>query len=322
MIDFVSTTISGCKGTLNFSHLVLESENKKYNRTYYAIDGCEEMKIVIMHNTGDIRLKGSVPYFFLGNNFSFDRKKFVQAIDYINTITNINFWQSDIDEFEFGVIMEVPQIPRNYIVHHTTTQGEKLVQNEKGKDKVKFRWWEYKFVKIKLYDAGRNIKAKQSESRKQVIRNAGWDDSKEYIKFEIHYKKPHQYLNKGNSMKLYCLANPEWDARLKEDLFVQYQRLNPYKEITIPTDKKLFGTPNIYAHTLTEFAINMDYSPEDVTGLLYSTINSANNTLSKSDKDARKREIKKIQGALTNPSQSQWDLLNNLQEAIKSTDAP
>ena len=320
MIDFISATISGCKGALNYSHLVLESENKKYNSTYYAIDGCEEMKIVIKHNTGEIRLKGSVPYFFQGNNFSFNRKKFVQAINYINTLTNIDFWQSDIDEFEYGVIMEVPQAPRNYIVHHTAKQGEKLVQNEKGKDNGKFRWWDDKFVSIKLYDAGRNIKIKQNDNRKKIIRNAGWDDNKEYIKFEVHYKKPHQYLNKGKAMKLYCLANPEWNARLNEDLLMQYQKLRPYKEITIPTNKKLFGTPNIYAHTFTEFAINMDYSLEDVTELLYCTINSANNTLSKTDKDARKREVKKIQRALASPYESQWNLLNNLQETIKRTD--
>ena len=319
MIDFISATISGCKDTINFSHLVLESENIKYNRTYYAIDGCEEMQLIIIRNTGDIRLKGSVPYFFQGNNFTFDRKKFVQAIDYINTITNIDFWQSDIDEFEFGVIMEVPTTPRNYIIHHTANKGEKLVQNEKGKDKGKFRWWEGGFGSLKLYDAGRNIKTKQSENRKQVIRNAGWDDSKEYIKFEVHYKKPHLYLNKGRAMKLYCLANPEWEDKLKEDLFEQYQRLYPYKEITIPTDKKNFGTPNIYAHTLTELAINMDYSPEDVKGLLYNTINNARTTLSKSDKYARRREIAKIQSTLLSPTASQWDLRNNLQEAINKT---
>ena len=317
MIDFISTTISDCKGTINFSNLTLECENNKYQRSYYTIDGCEEMKIIIMHNTGDVKLKGSVPYFFQGNNFTFDRKKFVQAIDYINTLTNIDFWQSDIDEFEFGVIMEVPTTPRNYIIHHTAKHGEKLVQNEKGKDKGKFRWWEDKFVSLKLYDAGRNIKAKQNETRKQVIRNAGWDENKEYIKFEIHYKKPHLCLNNGRALKLYCLANPAWEDRLKKDLFEQYQRLNPYKDITMPTDKKNFGTPNIYAYTLTELAINiMDYSPEDVKGLLYNTINAPNNPLSKSDKDARKREVRKIQGAMQNPSESQWDLRNNLQEAI------
>ena len=76
MIDFISATISGCKDTINFSHLVLEGENIKYNRTYYAIEGCEEMKIIIMHNTGDIRLKGSVPYFFQGNNFTLNGKLF------------------------------------------------------------------------------------------------------------------------------------------------------------------------------------------------------------------------------------------------------
>lgn len=322
MIDFVSATISGCKDTINFSHLVLVSESFKYNRTYYAIDGCEEMQLIIIHNTGDIRLKGSVPYYYQGNNFTFDRKKFVQAIDYINTITNIDFWQSDLDEFEYGVIMEVPTTPRNYIIHHTAKRGEKLLQNERGRDKGKFRWWEDKTLSLKLYDAGRNIKAKQSENRKQVIRNAGWDDDKEYIKFEIHYKKPHLCLNNGRAMKLYCLANPTWEDRLKEDLFEQYQRLNPYKEITIPTDKKQFGTPNIYAHTFTEFAINMDYSPEDIKGLLYNTINNATNTLSKSDKDARKREVSRIQGALLSPTESLWDLRNNLQEAINRANNP
>lgn len=315
MIDYIKATISGCKDTINTSHLVLESEINKYNRTYYAIEGCEEMKIIILHNTGEIRLEGSVPYYWQGNNFSFDRKKFWQAIEYIITITNINFWEAEIDEFEFGVIMEVPTAPRNYIVHHTAKKGEKLVQNEKGKDKGKFRWWEEKFLKLKLYDAGRNIKAKQNENRKQVIRNAGWDDSKEYIKFEIHYKKPHLCLNNGKAMKLYCLANPTWEDRLNEDLFLQYQRLEPYKEITIPKNKKLLGTSSIYAHTFTEFAANMGYTPKDVKRLLYSTVNSAV-TLSKSDRDARKREITKTQSKLITPTESQWDLKNNLQEAI------
>lgn len=322
MIDYISATISECKDTINFSNLVLESENTKYNRTYYAINGCEEMKITIIHNTGEIRLQGSVPYYFQGHNFTFDRKRFVQAIGLINELTNINFWQSDIDEFEYGVIMEVPTTPRNYIVHHTARQGERLIQNEKGKDKGKFRWWEDSSVSLKMYDAGRNIKTKQSENRKQVIRAAGWDDDKEYIKFEVHYKKPHLCLNNGRAMKLYCLANPEWEDRLKEDLFVQYQRLNPYKEIAMPTDKKYFGTPNIYAHAFTEFAINMNYTPEYVKELLYSTINNASDTLSKFDKDARKREVKKIQGTLLHPQKSQWDLQDKLQEAINKADSP
>ena len=322
MIDFIRTTISGCKDTIKLSHLVLESENNKYNRTYYVIEGCKEMKIIILHNTGEIRLQGSVPYYFQGNNFSFDRKNFVQAIDHINTITNIDFWQSDIDEFEYGVIMEVPTTPRSYIVHHTAKQGERLIQNEKGKDKGKFRWWEDNSVSLKLYDAGRNIKTKQSENRKQVIRNAGWDDEKEYIKFEIHYKKPHLYLNRGRAMKLYCLANPEWEDRLKEDLLKQYQRLYPHKGIAIPTDKKNFGTPNIYAYTLTEFAISMDYSTEDVKGLLYNTINNANTTLSKSDKYARKKEVSKIQDTLLTHTESKWDLGKKLQEAINKANTP
>ena len=322
MIDFISATISGYKDTINNSHLVPVTESIKYNRTYYAIDGCEEMQLIILHKTGDIRLKGSVPYFFQGNNFTFDKKKFVQAIEYINTITNIDFWQADLDEFEFGVIMEVPTTPRNYIIHHTAKRGEKLVQNEKGKDKGNFRWWEDKNLSLKLYDASRNINTKQTENRKEVIRNAGWDDDKEYIKFEIHYKKPHICLNNGRAMKLYCLANPAWEYMLKKDLFEQYERLSPYKEITIPIDKKNFGTPNIYAHTLTELAINMGYSPEDVKGLLYKTTNNATDTLSKSDKDARKREIRKIQGALLTHTESQWDLRNNLQEAITKTNAP
>ena len=319
MIDFISATISDCKGIINSPHLVLESIHNKYNRTYYAIDGCEEMKLIIMHNTGQIRLKGSVPYFLQGNNFTSSKKMFVQTIDYINGITNLNFWHANVDEFEYGVIMEVPIAPRMYIIHHTAKKGEGLVQNEKGEDKGKFRWWKDKDVSLKMYDAGRNIKAKLSEKQRRVIRKAGWDDNKEYIKFEVHYRNPHRYFNRGKAMKLYCLANPEWEDKLKEDLFIQYHRLNPYKEITMPTDKKYFGTAYIYAHAFAEFAVNQDHSLEDIKKTLYNTINDVTNPLSKSDKDARKREVRKIQNTLSGSSESRWDLSAKLQEATPQT---
>ena len=53
--------------------------------------------------------------------------------------------------------------------------------------------------------------------------------------------------------------------------------------------------------------------------MLYNKINNANTTLSKSDKDARKREIKKIQGALSSPQKSNWDLSDNILKAINKT---
>ena len=66
----------------------------------------------------------------------------------------------------------------------------------------------------------------------------------------------------------------------------------------------------------------MDYSLEEVKEMLYNTINNATTTLSKSDKDARKREVTKIQGTLLTPTESQWDLRNNLQEVINKTNTP
>jgi hypothetical protein len=322
MIDFISATIFGCKGTINFSHLQLENQSSKYNREIYAIKGCEDMKIVILNNTDGIRLKGSVPYFFQGNNFTFDRAKFVQTIDYIKQITNLDFWQADIDEFEYGVIMEVPTKPKEYIIHHSSKPNEGLTKEEKGRDKGRFRWWSDKNVSIKMYDAGYNIKTKQSESRKQTLRQIGWEDAKKYIKFEVHYKKPHIVLNKGRNMKLWHLANSDWEMVLKKDLLNQYQRLVPSKDIKLPNDKKDFRTLNVYAYALTESAINAGCSLEEVKKMLYNAVNSAGDILSKSDKDARKHEIKKIQSLIEVQTTSRWDLTEKIAQAVGLNSIP
>lgn len=317
MIDYISTTIFGCKGTINFSHLQLENQSSKYNSETYAVKGCEDMKIVFLHNTGGVRLKGSVPYFFQGNNYTFDKTKFVQTIEYINQLTNLDFWQSDIDEFEYGVIMEVPIKPKEYITHHSSKPNEGLNQDEKSRDRGRFRWWKDKNVILKMYDAGYNIKTKQTASRKQILRQAGWNEEKEYIKFEVHYIKPHIILNKGQNMKLWLLANSDWEITIKSDLLKQYQRLIPNKAIELPNDKKDFHTLNVYAHTITTLALNMGYSFDNVKKLLYQTVNNASEILSKSDKDARKLEIKKIQSLLEQQPTSQWDLTNRILDAIE-----
>lgn len=317
MIDFISATIFGCKGTINFTHLQLENQSSKYNSETYAVKGCEDMKIVFLHNTGGVRLKGSVPYFFQGNNYTFDKTKFVQTIEYINQLTNLDFWQSDIDEFEYGVIMEVPIKPKEYITHHSSKPNEGLNQDEKSRDRGRFRWWKDKNVILKMYDAGYNIKTKQTASRKQILRQAGWNEEKEYIKFEVHYIKPHIILNKGQNMKLWLLANSDWEITIKSDLLKQYQRLIPNKAIELPNDKKDFHTLNVYAHTITTLALNMGYSFDNVKKLLYQTVNNASEILSKSDKDARKLEIKKIQSLLEQQPTSQWDLTNRILDAIE-----
>lgn len=316
MIDYISTTIFGCKDTINFSHLQLENKSSKFNNETYSIKGYKNMKIVISHNIGSITLKGSIPYYWQGNNFSFSRELFAKAINHICEQTEIDFWQSDLNEFEYGVIMEVPFKPKEYITQHFVKSKEGLAQDERSSDKGRFRWWTDKNVKLKMYDVGYNLKTKLSNSQREELRPMGWDNKKEYIKFEVHYVKPHVSLNKGVAMKLWQLADNDWENIIRKDLLNQYKRLMPNKTITLPNEKKDFCTPNIYAHTLVGLVTSLGFSSDDVKKMLYKTVNDATGILTKSDKDARKAEIRKIQGAISQQSESQWDLTKRILQAI------
>ncbi|PMC25434.1 hypothetical protein CJ231_01150 [Hoylesella buccalis] len=318
MIDYISTTTSfSGKDNTFLTHLQLEAVYNSGWRKYH-LEGCEKLSVWIQPSLQLLKLEGSISYYWQGHNFSFNRRQFVEAINHIEGLLNVDLWKSTVNAFEFGVIMQVNMKPKEYIRHHYSVTKEKLTLNEKQKDKGKFRWWSDQNVSLKMYDAGRNIQMKQGLERKEIITQSGWEESGEYLKWEVHYIKP-ESLNKGKGLHLYNLVNPDWHCILKEDLYLQYKRLIPTKGIITPQDKKNLTTAGILIITMVEEAVNEGRTIEQVKKAIYDKINSiANHILTKPDKDFRKAQVRKLLSNIKGATESIYDLSNELQKALEA----
>lgn len=319
MIDYISATTSFDGKDIKFvSHsLHLEAEYSSGWQKYW-LEGCNRLVVWIHPQHKLLRLEGSVAYYWQGHNFSFGKHDFVEAIQHISSILGMSIWNAVVNCFEYGVIMQVMMKPKEYITHHSADPKSKLIVNEKAKDKGNFRWWEDKNVELKMYDAGRNILMKQGEDKKQIIRDAGWSDEGDFLKWEAHYLRP-ECLNKGVGLKLHNLVNPDWQNVFKEDLYTQYQRLFPMKGIITPTTKKELSTADILVLTMVEESINEGRTLEELKKVLYSRINSfPEEVLTKSDKDLRKGQIRKLLAKIKEADESIYDLSEQIQKALEA----
>ena len=316
MIDYISaTTPFGGKDTQILPHLQKEASYSS-GWTKYYLQGCERLAVWLHHDLG-LRLEGSISYYWQGHNFNFSNHNFVEAINYINGILGTDLWKSVLNVFEYGVIMEVKMKPKEYIQHHSSIPKEGLLMNEKPKDRGAFRWWNDKNVSLKMYDAKKNIQMKQGETRQDIIRQSGWQDGGEFLKWECHYLRP-GCLNRGVGLRLHQLVNTDWNNIIKEDVYLQYKRLLPMKSVLLPDNKKDLSTADILALTYAEESINGGRSLEELRKVLYSRINAIpDDVLTKSDKDARKRQVKGLLDKLQESPESKWDLSDQIQKALE-----
>lgn len=318
MIDYIQATKHlSDKDRLFLGHCRLEAEYSSGWQKYW-LQGCEKLELWYNPSLNWMRLQGSIMYFWQGHNFTYNKKGFVAAIDHIIKIIHISIWDAMIEAFEYGVIMQVPKKPKEYIKRHSSIPSEKLTLNEKPKDKGNFRWWEDKNVCNKMYDAAQNIKKKQGLQRKEILKESGWNPEGEFLKWEAHYLKP-EILNHGKGLLLADLMNPYWEDIFKEDLYVQYKRLIPMKSLITPTNKKDLSSANIVMLALAEVQINAGENLQEVKKMLYDKINAIpEGVLSKADKDSRKRQIKSLFDKLQESPESEWDLSEKLEKALKA----
>ena len=314
MIDYINITTSfENKDNIFLAHL---QKVAIYDSGWikYTLQRCEKLSIWINFALSMLRLEGSIPYYWQGHNFTFTIKDFVDAINYIQGLLKIDLWKATVNAFEYGIIIQVPMKPKEYIMHHDSEPKEKLNSDEKSKDKGNFRWWSDKNVKLKMYDAGRNIQMKQGLTRKHILNSLGWNAEDNFLKWEVHYIKP-QYLNKGMGLQLYQLKSPDWGNTFKKDLYLQYKRLIPRKCTITPRDKKDLTTANIILSTMIE--VNNEKTKEELKKILYNRINAySEDTLTKSDKDSRKAQIRNLFSNIKEVPKSIYDLSQNIQDAL------
>ena len=89
------------------------------------------------------------------------------------------------------------------------------------------------------------------------------------------------------------------------------------KELLQPSDKKQFSALDVVVSEYAKTLMNEGQTIGQAKKNLYTAINSAD-CLSKTDKDSRKATIRKAFGKLVEAEESQWDLTDMMQEALKA----
>lgn len=315
MIDYIKATKHlQDKDTPFFGHCIRAGNNYITGYEKYWLMGCTRIDVLYKPSASTLSISGSIMYYWQGHNFTYDKSGFVSAIKHIGTLLHVDLWDAMIDIFEYGTILNVLSKPKEYIQHHTASEG--LIMNEKTKDKGCFRWYEDGTTTLKMYDAGKNIQYKQGLRRKEIIKESGWNPEGEYLKWEAHYLKP-EVLNHGRGILLADLVEPNWESVFKEDLYVQYKRLIPMRSIVTPNKKSELSTADIIVLQLVEGSINEGKTLEEIRKMLYARINSiSDDILTKADKDSRKRQIKALLEKIKEEPESKWDLSAQLEKAL------
>ncbi len=315
MIDFIEAIKHQCKYSPFLGYCnPFPCKLNQYGWETYKLQGCKEMEIHWNPQRGDLRVKGSLPYFLQGHNFAFSNKDFVEGVGILQSLLGVGLWDAGLEAFEYGVIFPVDGKPSDYIRNHNALPKAHLYLNEKGKDKGCFRWWEDSAKVLKIYDAGKNIRMKQGLRAREVIEGAGFNPGKNYLKVEAHHKKPY-LLNKGRDVVLEDLQSPEFQKVLSDNLIEYYHQLEPMRTLIQPTNKKDLSALDIVLSVLVEGMMSQGLPVEEVRKRLYSYINRQD-ALTRQDKDSRKATIRKAFGKLQESEESQWDLTHKIEEAL------
>lgn len=316
MIDYLSATLYySDKDNPNMGFCHKEALYKSGWQSY-SLPGVSIITVMINPYLKTLRLKGSLLYYAQGYNFVGSNNTIIEAVDVIGKQLGISLWKADIDNVEYGKIIEVEDNPKEYIMNHREKKGSGLVMNENPKDKGCFRWWDDKMLVIKMYDAGKNIKQKCSKEIQSYIEKEGWDPGKHYLKFEVKYKKPHVMFNSGGAIRLGDIVTPRFEKMFNDDLMNQYSRLEPKRDIVAGSKKEL-NTASITVRTLIDEMCSKGKTLQEVQKRLYKEIDCVSEeVLSIADKKARKRGIKRLFDSLELEGKSRWDISEKLKEVI------
>lgn len=317
MIDYVKLVIYGCKYTPNFS--TCKAYSCKLNDS-----GIETYKIDAGYNDLDVRysptgvmiIEGSLPYFYQGHNFTYPNKAYIETINILQDLLEVELWDAVVDEFEFGCIFPVEVKPVSYIRNHYANPKAKLTMEERGKDKGACRRWEDTARRLKMYDAGKNIKVKVARGIRQSIE--GFNPKSNYLKFELHYKNPPLLLGRGITAD--DLRNPTFLNTLVTQLKEQYKILIPMGKLMLPSDSILrWELIPLWAYI--NHRMDEGISERDARMELNAIIDQLP-ALKKSAKENKKGKIRENCKAFQKAPKSHWDLTEKISAALAAEGIP
>lgn len=300
----------------NLDHLRPNATYHESGWEYYYIIGKYSFNMELRWNPNYkcIEVWGNPLYFWQGHNFTADIETYKEAINYISNIIKINLWDSTVKDFEYGTTFEVEENPISYISGHINGGGLNMWEKEKDKGAIRYFDDKKDKIQLKLYDVGKNIRDKHKKATRHLVESAGWNKDLNYIRFEVVYNAPDIALNNRLPLVLKDLFSENMIDTLNEDLYIQYKRIVKKQSIDSPDSKKELRTINVILYAFIKLAFEKGADPKK---MLFKEINSYSNALlSKSDKDARRREINKLISNIKTSIISFFDLSSNLENTL------
>ena len=309
--DYAELTKSIGKDKLSFQYL---EEVGTYPNGWksYILKGVEKMKVRVHQEAGLIELKANLAYYWQGHNFTFSKATMIEALQHTSDMLNINLFQAELRCFEFGCIVEVDQKPDDFLNNHLSFKGKPFqIWQNKSYSAITGKEFKNDVFKIKLYDAGLNLKHKTTSSiRQQLEKTIGYDAKKNYIKFENYYKKPDVHF-KNRSLFVNEVLQEDFMQLCKKDLIETYKNIMKTGLIKIPTNKKDLNVGTLPLIVLKEVGLIYGFNPEELIKQRVKAISE--DILNTYDKKARQEQIKQNWKKIASEERSQYDITNQLE---------
>jgi hypothetical protein len=284
--------------------------SSKYGWQKFHFEGCKEVEIMINNESNQMKIKGSIPYFIAGQNFKTNLDDLKSGIEYLSSILELNLYSAEVRAFEFGTILNIPFLPKCLFDSHIKITGMKARSLDYGK------YFEDNILKIKLYDAGKNIKLKLDKAeRESLSRSFGYDPLANYLKLENHYKKPSISFKK-RLIQVTDLLDNSFQDLCKEDLYNKYNSIMKTSQVKI-TDKKQLSSSTLPLMILKEYEALLPCKAEELMKQKIKSIPS--NILNREDKKSRVKQLKSNMKKIEVLNKCEFDLSTLLKSQMKES---
>lgn len=284
MIDHIEIKKKLTKQEKFNPYLLTKVDIQYFGAQFYKLNGEKPITITFNSELNEVFIKGSIPYFWSGHNYTQSREVFAQAIEHISKKINVDLWDAEVLKFEYGKTICIDHVSDTVINNHVAI-GSKLTDN-KGKCKI----FKSKGEGLKIYDAVYNFKHKVPvKLRIGELQYAGMKVGQNYVRIEKLYTNP-EYLF-GADLTLADLLTKKINNKCRRDLYQTYRRIRINTGIKIPDKKSQINTTCLAMIALLQ-TISQSNMNIDAKTLLWSIIKNCQ-PLNKHDKKARKQELTK-----------------------------
>jgi hypothetical protein len=279
----------------------------------YSFDRCKKIEVWHYENKNQVSVKGSLPYWLNGHNYFSSLKDWKEGLDYMQGCLNINLFSGIVNCFEFGTIQEIPFPESAFLRNHIKIKGMEARQYQKG-NVITGKEFISPYLKVKLYDAGRNFKNKLDKPiQEDLSRLYGWDKGKHYIKLENHYRKPASCFQ-GN-VYMNELLSSSFQSQLMNQLLSTYQKIMKTGNVHLPERKGDINAGTLPLLILKELESIYSFRTEDLLKAKLKEI--PQDILSPADRKARMKTIRDNLKKISIAGQSEYDITELLQAKIQ-----